>query len=93
MPGQYASLYDNVFIPGNHLLGKATTGVFKYPEIYHWDWQKMRKRVSDHVPVYLVLGARELMLRKGGNALADGLINANAATRLHRSQQRRRGAA
>lgn len=68
MPGQYASLYDNIFIPDDYKLGTVTAGTFEYPENYHWDWHKVRERVSDHLPVYLVLGAREFALREGGDS-------------------------
>lgn len=41
VPGQYASLYDNVFIPDDYTLGAASAGVFAYPQIYHWDWNRV----------------------------------------------------
>lgn len=78
VPNQYASIYDNIFIPDDYKLGTASAGVFTYPQIYHLNWSMVRKHVSDHVPVYLVLGARELVLRdrNGSQSLNKAIASA-----------------
>jgi len=43
--------------------------VFEYPAAYGWGWG-VREHVSDHLPVYLVLGAGQFSLRP---AEPDGL--------------------
>jgi endonuclease/exonuclease/phosphatase family metal-dependent hydrolase len=64
LEGRYASLYDNIFVPDDYRLGNATWGVFRYPEAFNWSHLGARDRVSDHAPVYLVLGADRLTLRQ-----------------------------
>lgn len=80
VPGQYANPYDNIFIPDDYELGAASTGIFTYPQVYRWDWFMVRKHVSDHVPVYLVLGAQEFVLRKGNGFHNSGVTAATVPT-------------
>lgn len=61
-PGVYASLYDQVFVGRKPPLPHYTAGVFVYPAAYAWGWG-VREHISDHLPVYLVLGAEQFRLR------------------------------
>lgn len=78
-PGEYASLYDNFFVPDNYDLGTVAAGVLPYPKILGLNWIEARKHVSDHIPIYLVLGAKSLKLR-GDITHASNLASMHKAT-------------
>jgi endonuclease/exonuclease/phosphatase family metal-dependent hydrolase len=50
----FANLYDNIWTDGS--LPISDTGVADYPEWLGLDHETARTRVSDHAPVYIVLG-------------------------------------
>lgn len=78
-PGEYASLYDNFFVPDNYNLKTAAAGVLPYPQILGLNWIQARKHVSDHVPIYLVLGTKSFKLR-GDITHARNLASMHKAT-------------
>ena len=61
----YANLYDNILIPRAHAFGAVTSGIDAFPQSLtatsqrYWSHQTARRHVSDHVPVYLLLGPTE----------------------------------
>lgn len=86
--GEYASLYDQIFVPdGWSRKHTFVAGIFVYPRAYGWGWA-VRDHVSDHLPVYLILGAGQFTVRDfgaelgtivGGHAQAPVCIRLNAA--------------
>lgn len=60
--GRYASLYDNIWIPKSSALDIQGKGIMKLPGYIEtvtgltWSHKKLRDQVSDHVPVYALLG-------------------------------------
>lgn len=58
--GRFANLYDNIWLPPDHGLRITDAGVFRFPLLLGWDHEKSRRHVSDHAPVYIVLGDAEL---------------------------------
>lgn len=50
----YANLYDNIWTDGS--LPITDAGIADYPKWLGLDHEAARKRVSDHAPVYIVLG-------------------------------------
>lgn len=65
-PGQYASLYDQIVVPDAWQGEAHTAGIFVYPRAYGWGWA-VRDQISDHLPVYLVLGNDTFTLRDYGD--------------------------
>lgn len=53
-PGQYANLYDNIWVP-NNLTADMSAGIFDFPKVLGMEHKEARSRVSDHAPVYVVL--------------------------------------
>lgn len=58
--GRYANLYDNIWISKNSPLKVATAGIIDYPKLLGWSHEKSRSHISDHAPVYAVLGRAQL---------------------------------
>lgn len=59
--GRYASLYDNAWmVPG--ALDVQEVGVLRFPEMLGITHEQARDSVSDHAPVYLLLGNGQLNL-------------------------------
>lgn len=59
-PGRFANLYDNIWVERNTALNITDAGIINFPKIIGWDHVKSRKHVSDHAPVYMVLGSAKL---------------------------------
>ena len=61
--GRYVSLYDNLFIEkdGFDISGY---GIYKFPKYLKMSHEVAHKTVSDHVPVYLTLGNKNLLFSK-----------------------------
>jgi len=63
---QYANLYDNIFVPIDHDIPIADVGIMPFPELLtettgrYWSHEKARRHVSDHAPVHVLVGARDL---------------------------------
>lgn len=78
-PGEYASLYDQIFVPDVWAQKNTyNAGIFVYPRVYDWGWG-VREHVSDHLPVYLVLGDEPFTLRNFGHDI-DAIMGGNAST-------------
>lgn len=58
--GHYANLYDNIWVESNTALPITGAGVIDFPKLIGWDHQKSRRHVSDHAPIYMMLGNVEL---------------------------------
>lgn len=52
--GRYANLYDNIFYDDR--LNVARSGIFAFPQKFGMTHEQARDVVSDHVPVYIILG-------------------------------------
>lgn len=57
--GKFSNLYDNIWATAHGELRIKDYGILNYPKILGWDHKKSRKHVSDHTPVYVVLGGKE----------------------------------
>ena len=70
---RYANLYDNVWVPRDHVLPLGETGILQFPILLteltgdYWDHRKARDRISDHAPVYVLFQ---------GNSLHDPAVSA-----------------
>ena len=79
---QYANLYDNIIIPNDHNLPITGAGISKYPELltqttpHYWSHAKARAHVSDHAPVYLLLGNAALHPMNNGELHVPNRSNA-----------------
>ena len=58
--GRYANLYDNIWLPLDHSLPVTDSGIFRFPLLLGWDHEKSRRHVSDHAPVYIIVGNAQL---------------------------------
>lgn len=58
--GDYANLYDNIWLNEGHSLNISDHGIFYFPDILNISHSRARDTVSDHAPVYLTLGNAEL---------------------------------
>lgn len=58
--GRYANLYDNIWVSSDSNLPICSAGVFKAPDVLGWSHETFRQHVSDHVPVYVLLGQATL---------------------------------
>ena len=56
--GRYANLYDNLWVEPDELLITGS-GIGRFPEWLGMTHQQARASVSDHAPVYLLLGERD----------------------------------
>jgi endonuclease/exonuclease/phosphatase family metal-dependent hydrolase len=54
--GKYANFYDNIWISKDSDLPVRQTGIFRFPEMLRWNHEKSRRHVSDHAPVFFVIG-------------------------------------
>ena len=70
--GDYANLYDNIWLNKDHSLDIADYGIFYFPDILNVEHSEARDTVSDHAPVYLTLGSAEIT----PVSLEDGEITA-----------------
>lgn len=63
---EFANLYDNILVPLDHDLPITTVGIEDFPVLltettpHYWSHEKARAHVSDHAPVYAILGDAEL---------------------------------
>ena len=54
--GRYANLYDNIIVAQDHPSSIVEAGILRFPELLELTHEEARSRVSDHAPVYVVLG-------------------------------------
>lgn len=54
--GKFANLYDNVFVSRTNPPGVIKAGIVQYPKMLKWSHERARKQVSDHAPVFAILG-------------------------------------
>lgn len=59
-PGKYVNLYDNIWVERDTVLPINSAGIIDFPTMIGWDHKKSRKHVSDHAPLYMTLGNRQL---------------------------------
>ncbi|MDQ2069826.1 helix-hairpin-helix domain-containing protein [Natronospira bacteriovora] len=68
----YANLYDNILLPLEHGFGIIAAGIDAFPESLtdtgerYWSHQAARNHVSDHAPVYLLVGSVEARAMRSG---------------------------
>lgn len=55
---QYASLYDNIWVARGSKLGITRSGVIRYPQMLKIGHRVARERVSDHAPVFALIGGQ-----------------------------------
>jgi endonuclease/exonuclease/phosphatase family metal-dependent hydrolase len=58
--GRYANLYDNILVGNGNGLPISGAGILRYPELLGLDHERARRTVSDHAPVYVLLGEVQL---------------------------------
>lgn len=58
--GRFANLYDNIFVERDSQLKLNGAGIINFPRMIGWDHEKSRQHVSDHAPVYVLLGGATL---------------------------------
>ena len=69
---RYANLYDNIWLPHDSELNIRHAGILEFPVLLtdtsgrHWSHEKARRHVSDHAPVYLLLGEARLYSTRSG---------------------------
>lgn len=83
--GKYANLYDNIWISKSSSLKVASAGVIDYPKLLGWSHEKSRSHISDHAPVYAVLGRAKLdtaSVTGHDGGWADGGSGGGLTTRL-----------
>ncbi|RFA30922.1 DNAse [Alkalilimnicola ehrlichii] len=84
--GHYANLYDNIWLSKGHGLDVSASGVFRFPALLGWTHEKSRRHVSDHAPVYLLLGGAELDASEavvGTQSSVAGPIRGNRSSRIY----------
>lgn len=83
---QYANLYDNIFVPRAHNLPIGDVGILEFPILLsevtgsYWSHEKARRQVSDHAPVYLLLGRQSLHPVHGASITTVQCIDLNTAS-------------
>lgn len=55
--GQFANLYDNIWIPRGLASDHMVAGILDFPSILKVTHQTARKDISDHAPVFLEIGS------------------------------------
>lgn len=55
---KYASLYDNLWVARGTRLAISRSGVIRFPQMLKISHQVARERVSDHAPVFAVIGGQ-----------------------------------
>ena len=58
--GQYANLYDNIWVGLDTQLQIGQAGIIAFPKMLKMNHKDSRKHMSDHAPVYMTLGAARL---------------------------------
>lgn len=58
--GQYANLYDNIWVERNTRLQVQQAGIISFPKMLKLSHKDSRKHMSDHAPVYMALGQAQL---------------------------------
>ncbi len=58
--GQYANLYDNIWVDRDTKLKISQAGIISFPKILKLNHKDSRKHMSDHAPVYMTLGNAKL---------------------------------
>lgn len=56
--GKYSSLFDNIFVARGTKLVINRSGVVRYPQMLKISHQVARARVSDHAPVFALIGGK-----------------------------------
>lgn len=54
--GQYANLYDNIWIPRGLESDHMVSGILRFPEILEVSHEDARSNISDHAPVFIEIG-------------------------------------
>lgn len=58
--GQYANLYDNIWVERDTRLNIQQAGIISFPKMLKLSHKDSRKHLSDHAPVYMTLGQAQL---------------------------------
>ncbi len=58
--GQYANLYDNIWVDRDTKLKIGQAGIISFPKMLKLNHKDSRKHMSDHAPVYMTLGNAQL---------------------------------
>lgn len=66
--GRFANLYDNIWVPKESTLNITASGILAFPAAIGWSHEKARRHVSDHAPVYMVVGEGEVSVDSPGIA-------------------------
>lgn len=94
--GRYANRYDNLWVEHGTALPIRDAGIIDFPRLLGWTHSKSRRHVSDHAPVYMVLGNASLDRGKLQVAelapepvagLASPSVNAGGAVRGNRNSK------
>ena len=80
--GQYANLYDNLWVGHDSALDIREAGIVRFPEWLDWSHKKARRHVSDHAPVFALTGSAALAARHvEATTPGTGCIDLNEADR------------
>lgn len=74
--GRYANRYDNLWVEHGTALPIRDAGIIEFPKLLGWSHSKSRRHVSDHAPIYMVLGDARL---DGGGLQVDAPASAVTA--------------
>ncbi|MFW2132538.1 endonuclease/exonuclease/phosphatase family protein [Ectothiorhodospira haloalkaliphila] len=80
---QYANLYDNIWVPKKHGLSISKAGIDRFPQSlsqttpHYWSHEKARAHVSDHAPVYALLGDVERHPLRSGELYVPNRIGSS----------------
>ena len=93
--GRFANLYDNIWIPRESTLEISDSGIVEFPAAIGWSHRKARRHVSDHAPVYMVLGEGTVAVDSPGikppappegaerGELPEGAVRGNRNSRIY----------
>lgn len=62
--GKYSSLYDNIWVSKSNNFDIRISGIFEFTSYMdiltgrHWSNEESRERISDHAPVYALIGTK-----------------------------------
>lgn len=79
--GRFANLYDNIWVERDSHLKLGDAGIINFPRMIGWDHEKSRKHVSDHAPVYVLLGSAKIdvaTVNVGSPSVGAGRASASA---------------
>lgn len=67
--GKYTSLYDNIWVSNSSDFDIQISGVFKFTQYMDmitgrfWSNEEARKSISDHAPVYALIGTQDISMK------------------------------